>query len=73
MIPFIVLLVAFGVLSLVFAVIEPPPMLARLAGRKVLFLFALLPPPWDRRVGFTFNGLVSLGLAAWLGYTYYVL
>ena len=53
-------LVGWSLANLVFAFVDPPPALARFMPRKVWFLFAFLPAPWDRRLGLLFNAALGV-------------
>ncbi|MBX3274906.1 MAG: hypothetical protein KF729_31875 [Sandaracinaceae bacterium] len=53
--------------NLAFAFVDPPPALARFMPRKVWFLFAALPAPWDRRLGMLFNAVLGVVGALYFG------
>ena len=67
-IPMTILFLVWGFANLVFAFVDPPAALARFMPRKVWFFFALLPEPWDRRLGLLFNFLLGCGGAAFFLY-----
>jgi hypothetical protein len=54
--------------NLLVALVEPPPVLARFMPKKVWFIFAFLPEPWDRRVGAMLNAVVGGVFIGWYGY-----
>lgn len=67
-IPVTTIVSIWALANIVFAFVEPPAAVARFAPRKVVFIFSLLPEPWDRRLGLLFNGLLGLGIAGFFLY-----
>ncbi len=70
--PMVFLFSVASVACMALVIFEPPDVVARFLPRKVFFVFALLPAPWDRRIGMLVNAVILFAAAVFFAYYGYV-